>query len=300
MRILLIATICLSTQGCWEAKQDLIPDEVADNPFGDAKYILFEAYDSDITNLPFFLVRKIGKHEIFYRNPLSHDDFKDSAVIKFYNVGSFFGPKEFIVGMTIGEKGDSYQYSYIVQKKDAWYLHSDEGSIHKNIFRESVSSLSQIVDDLEKVKKNNRLNLVPMYNIIRKIDSIQAAQLRQLHATAYENVVRKEREEKLEKERRAAAIKQQERQKAEQERKKSEETRLATIARNDREPSQAEMIAAVRRTLAGSIFNASVRKLGSCRKAAAYDYYCRYQWGGVNWGNFWKTSGTWYFKIVDE
>ncbi len=85
-------------------------------------------------------------------------------------------------------------------------------------------------------------------------------------------------------------------------REKESQRRKAALAREgsgDREPTQAEMNRAIRSTVAGALFNASVTKLGGCRKAAPYDYYCRYRLFSVNWGNFWKANGRWYFKIAN-
>ncbi|MCH9660482.1 MAG: hypothetical protein K0U54_06180 [Bacteroidetes bacterium] len=78
---------------------------------------------------------------------------------------------------------------------------------------------------------------------------------------------------------------------------KREAARLA----DDQEPTQSEMGAAIRRsTLAGALLDVSVQKIGACRKAASYDYYCRYRWFDVNWGNFWKQNGEWHFKIANQ
>lgn len=96
-----------------------------------------------------------------------------------------------------------------------------------------------------------------------------------------------------------------------EEAKKAEERRKIAAAQaraaaerayqnRDREPTEAEMKAAMGRTVAGALFPVShVQKLGACRKAAPYDYNCRYRYIGVNWGNFWKVGETWYFQIID-
>lgn len=54
----------------------------------------------------------------------------------------------------------------------------------------------------------------------------------------------------------------------------------------DKEPTEAEMNAAVRRTLAGQLFSARIDKIGSCRKVEELSYYCRYRYFSVNWGIF--------------
>ena len=67
----------------------------------------------------------------------------------------------------------------------------------------------------------------------------------------------------------------------------------------DKEPTEYEMNQAMRNTAAGRILGANLKKLGKCRRAGEWDYYCRYRIIGVNWGNFWKENGVWYFKIAN-
>lgn len=82
------------------------------------------------------------------------------------------------------------------------------------------------------------------------------------------------------------------------EREDREEAAEAEKRDEDREPTEEEMTEAIRGTFAGALFQPSVTKLGNCRKAAPFDYYCRYRIVGTNWGNFWKSDGKWSFEIV--
>jgi hypothetical protein len=101
---------------------------------------------------------------------------------------------------------------------------------------------------------------------------------------------------KLEEERK---ITEQKRQLEEQKRQELLAKQRYEKALSDREPTESQMNAAVRRTFAGALFGANIRKVGKCRKVAEHDYYCRYNYLGPNWGNFWKDNGTWYFEIAN-
>ncbi len=67
--------------------------------------------------------------------------------------------------------------------------------------------------------------------------------------------------------------------------------------KKDREPTEREMAAAIGRSTLFS--NVKIKKLGNCRQLGKNDYACRYRVIGVNWGNFWKEDGVWYFKIMN-
>jgi len=154
-------------QGCWESETDLIPNKKADNPFGDAKYILIESAGS--TSLPFGMKRKLGKDNVF----VSVED--ESHEFKFYDLSSFFGPKEYIVGY----KQDKFKYIYITLKDDGiWYYHNN--GERKVDDWNKIDSLSLIINEARLLKKNNSLDLLPIGSA-SKIDAIKYAQLKQLH-----------------------------------------------------------------------------------------------------------------------
>ena len=141
------------------------------------------------------------------------------------------------------------------------------------------------------------------YSAITKSDFERevSAYQREVDAKAAE----KRRKEQQERQAEAARKQKEEEQRNAEAKRKIAEARAREAAKKaydnrDREPTEAEMKAAMGRTVAGSIFPVShVQKLGGCRKMADYDYVCRYRYIGVNWGNFWKVGDTWYFQIVD-
>ncbi|MEM6640981.1 MAG: hypothetical protein AAF610_13895 [Pseudomonadota bacterium] len=87
--------------------------------------------------------------------------------------------------------------------------------------------------------------------------------------------------------------------KAREARRKATTTLPKPVHPDDREPTEAEMTRAMRRTVSGALLKPTITKLGRCRKMAPFDYQCRYQYLSVNWGNYWKEDGVWYFQIAN-
>ena len=156
-----------------------------------------------------------------------------------------------------------------------------------------------VFDTAVPFAKNPRKKLsVKKYRFVERNIEVYSATSEKI--VAFEERGKTVREAKLKRQR------EEEQRKRELEReaqlRRDEKKRLAEVERyqksysDDREPTEREMNAAMRGTLAGTLLNVSVTKLGSCRKAAPYDYYCRYNYFGANWGNFWKSNGRWYFK----
>ena len=149
-----IALFCLS--GCWNSLTDLIPDRDAVNPFESAKYILFRTVNPEYRDDPYMLLqRRSGEHEIFI---LSDPSFTLTTT-KFYNIGGYFEPKKYIVGL-----GDDKPWRY-------WYV--TENKVYGPEGMPFVRSISEIK---KSINSGIKLNFI---GELRAISSIQSAQLRQ-------------------------------------------------------------------------------------------------------------------------
>jgi hypothetical protein len=329
------ALIVFLFPGCWYSEVDLIPDEIAVHPLGSGQFILWQQDGKDT-----LLERRNGQNQVFTLERMHRqnavftvfnpDPEGKQAICKVYEIVdlfSYFGRKKYIFMSSSEDK--RYIYLYVERTGNEWalfFLHESDGGkgINEKLTEEKVMTLEELLTKIQNARKSGRLRPKGSLNLIA-IDSTRAALHKQIAVNEYEKNQRKkeearqaelrerERRQREEEEARQAKLREEERRRreeAERERlaklqaqaeeaaRRIEETRQQLA--DDREPTESEMSAAIRRTFAGALFNVSVTKLGRCRHLAPYDYYCRYRYVGVNWGNFWKDDGVWYFQIVRE
>lgn len=288
--IFLLLITSFGLQGCWSSKTKLISDDDAEIP-ENASYMLASSTEENSVfgNIMLELTPGPGnRYRIINLENIKSDD--KPIYFQFQNVGGILGPDKYVIQIS-DDSGTNYQYLYATEISNGWnitFLKFDE-----NNSPVSPPTLSGLNDRSARDAKKGAT----------KITAYRVEKMTMAAAKKHINYIIARHNEELAKQ---AAKEQAARDKAEVEelRRRSIEVMSKielAVAQQGVEPTESEMSQAIRRsTAAGAFLNVSVRKLGNCRKAAEADYYCRYDYLGVNWGNFWKQNGTWYFKIVND
>lgn len=291
IHIIIIASLALS--GCWYSDTPLISSSNATDPFGKSVYYSFNPQGNKGKSI--VLQKKYGNRFTPYTGNIKQSGSGDKYIeYRFERFRSYFFLGSMYKYIVQYQTDDTVYYAFMTID-EAGYIRlyqPNENPSRKfysvrelyNAFKKDISSGKLSGKDYGKPKAITK----------RQADAWVAEQVRI----------------KAEKERQKRAKEKAERERAARARAKKQAldrinaSRLEAAARAarqnaDREPTQYEMRAAMRRTVAGQILAPNPIKVGACRKVAAYDYMCRYRLVGLNMGNFWKTNGAWYFRRVD-
>lgn len=270
----------LLLSGCYDelsSNKKLINEKHAVLPIDGAFFILMQIQFEDDDELTEILLQRKNADSHIFRNFSPHPE-DNGGEIFFYEISyifPLFGPDKFIITSpkSSNDKG-VWHYHYVERDDERWSFYKSQ----KDIKFETLEHLS---DELNYLHIKNYYDEPFVYFNIEKIDSTRAELFKQLEYQKYE---KKQKERRL---------------KTEAEKRKKAAELKRKLESYDQEPTQSEMNAAVRRTIAGQLFNATIKKMGRCRKAGPFDYYCRYQYLGTNWGNFWKQNNIWHFEIAE-
>lgn len=282
--ICMMVLMSIGLQGCWVSDAKLISDHEADK-FGSGQYLFVSLYGQDKDVDKYLLQRMPGAGHKFHA--IDAEQGKETSfIVQFYDLGGYIGPDQYILQISMDDNSQFYQYMAVVEIENGWrFLWPDDK------LNESQRSPSSLIDLKSRISTGLKSG-----NLKSKVGTIE--EMTAVDATRYIDHAR----DQAEKEQAALTAKAQAEALQRQNIMAAEMVRRQIIAdQNDKEPTESEMSQAIKRsTLAGAMIQPQVRKHGSCRKAGEGDYYCRYEYLGYNWGNFWKNNGVWYFKIVEE
>lgn len=166
-KIFFIFSVILIIPGCWTSKVDLVLEKDASNPFGRAEFICWE-YKKNESEYNFGLLERLPNSN---RYLYSEHDTPGARQLKFYDIGTFFGDKRYIIQEEIENKKNQkiYLYGYLTKINGEWSLNIGMDDLTLN----SIEELKQFINKNQRDvnKKLHKIN-------IRDIGELEAIEIR--------------------------------------------------------------------------------------------------------------------------